>query len=289
MTKKITIITIITLLLLIGVTVLVYLPFLNFENTKNIIINWISSGKETKLTGRKITNYQNGDTFYSVYKDFYSKYDFVTTEYNPFNPIITAIKENISSKDLSIDIYKMQRINLMDFDLYEQRGATIKNKSFEEAVEIAKKYDLSKENPDPTNITVYPAPTKEEVERSKKLEEENQKRKSELETIQAKKTENRIITEQSLGIAIRSHNDCVGLLYPSQNTEELLKCKLERYMLELKESRLLDDKEEPINPQDKRHLEYIKTRETETNIKNYEKIMKETPPEQEIDDLIYDK
>ena len=167
MTKK-TIITIITFAILtICIGTLIFLPFIQFDSTKNQIIDWISKGQETKLTGQKISDYKNGDNFNTIYADFYSRYEFVTTKFDIVKPLISVVKEDKATKFSSIDMYSLNRIGLNNFELLEIRTSSLKNKTFQEAVEIARKYDLTKENPDPANIVVYPAPTREEVAKSK--------------------------------------------------------------------------------------------------------------------------
>ena len=180
MSKKKIIIIITTLLVFISLILgLIYLPFINFEYTKKDIKNWISQGKETQKTGRKITEYKNGDNFDSIYNLFYNKVEFVITKNNPINPTISVVKGEKTTARIFVDIYEMKRTGITSYDLIEQYGAIITNKTFPEAIAIAQKYDLSKENPDPENIRVQTPPTKAEVEDSKKRAEER-KREGEI-------------------------------------------------------------------------------------------------------------
>ena len=133
-----------------------------FSNTKAAY----NTSLETKITGGKLASYREGDNFEKYYSEVYNGYQFVVSSYNPLNPTITLIIQN-KNGSISFDLLTLRRKGFNDFDYLTQNGGSIKNKSFQEAIDLAKKYDLSKENPDPSNITVFPAPTREEVQKIK--------------------------------------------------------------------------------------------------------------------------
>jgi hypothetical protein len=61
----------------------------------------------------------------------------------------------------------------VQFEDYVRASITNNTYDFEGLNDLAKKYDFTKENPDPTNIRIFPAPSSEEVERQRRLSERN--------------------------------------------------------------------------------------------------------------------
>lgn len=149
--------------ILVLFTILLFYPLLNFKKT--VTGEYDSS---TKLTnnGQKIEGGFDG------YSKIFNKNEIVITNSNPLNPTFSVVfnfKSNEKTSD--VDILHFKRKGLFKLELDNYRSANIKNKSFQEAIAIAQKYDLSNTNPDPKNITVYPAPTPEQIQNIKKSQE----------------------------------------------------------------------------------------------------------------------
>jgi len=83
----------------------------------------------------------------------------VLSKIDIFKPTYTLVysyaDENVNDR-FNIEVIQYERINIIDWKINSRLSGTIKNKPFQEAVSLAQKYDLSKENPDPENITVFP-------------------------------------------------------------------------------------------------------------------------------------
>ena len=160
-----------TLLIMVGC---LYYPVFNFNLLKDQIIAWDSDGKEVTATGRKITEYKKGYDFFQAMNQFSQRYEFVLTDNNPINPVVSHVSlEKTGIQNITINLYQLKRNGLFSYDLFEQRGLKVQNKTFDEALALAKQYDLSKYNPDPANIIINPAPTRDEVERRKQVEQES--------------------------------------------------------------------------------------------------------------------
>ena len=169
MTKKtlrISCVTFIITAIIISVTY-IYLPIIQIRAKVVRIQNSTYTVKSNRQVIEFNDNSKNREQYY---KEFYSNLDYITSNYNPINPVVTFVGESKESKNSLYSTLFILEKNNFDFEIKSQQQIIFQNKSFQEAVEIARKYDLTKENPDPANITVYPAPTKEEVEREKKNE-----------------------------------------------------------------------------------------------------------------------
>lgn len=88
------------------------------------------------------------------------EYKIVTTKFDPINPTYSLVYKYSGDKSTtesakSVRVFHLKRSRILNFTVSNQIRADIFIKSFQEAVDIAQKYDLSKENPDPENITVF--------------------------------------------------------------------------------------------------------------------------------------
>lgn len=168
MTKKLKIILAIISVLITSLTLLIlYYPVLINQSVVYVNIKRdYNNSVEVTSNGKPLASYQSGYTFEKYYTEIYKKYEFIFTKIDPFSPVVTLVAEEKDGSS-SYNALSLKRIGLSDFSYESQIGGSIKNKTFQEAVEIARKYDLTKENPDPANIVVYPAPTREEVAKSK--------------------------------------------------------------------------------------------------------------------------
>lgn len=141
-----------------------------------ILSSYESLVKEQYDSNSKLTN--NGNPIlggFDAYEKIFRDYKIVITSYNPINPIFSIVFNFDSDNNKSdIGIFKFIRTGDFNFEEAEYININVSNKSFQEAVALAQKYDLSKENPDPANITVYKQPTAEEIKSVKKSDEVNQ-------------------------------------------------------------------------------------------------------------------
>ena len=155
---------------------------------KNTLFESIKTGynNSTESLDNKapLASYQNGYNFEKYYSEIYNGYEFVITEFNPFSPVITLVSKDRDST-VSVNILVLKRNINNSFEFQTQRGGYMRNKTFDEALALAKRYDLSKYNPDPTNIIINPAPTREQVEKNKQLNDKNNQLRDNPEFIKA--------------------------------------------------------------------------------------------------------
>jgi len=150
MTKKIFIIIIIFLLFIGGVSILIYPLF----KVPDFIIYAQNNNLVTIENGDIIGGYNNGLNFESFNKKYYSRYEFVYTNYDPLNPTITFISERIKTKSIDFEIYKLQRKNFFEYEIYSRRFGYTRDYTYEQTLELAKKQNLAENNPDSKNIIV---------------------------------------------------------------------------------------------------------------------------------------
>ena len=88
------------------------------------------------------------------------------TKYDVNHPQVSLVylryddRQNGGIISSRVEHYSLNRQGFLDWsDVTHLLSVDVDNKPFSEAVAIAQKYDLSKENPDPANITVF-APLK---------------------------------------------------------------------------------------------------------------------------------
>jgi hypothetical protein len=119
--------------------------------------------------------------------------DYIITDYSNINKPTVAILIPNGTNSTQIIYSEFERVNFFQFnDLQTFRGkevtnlnydsviGSINNKPRSEAVEIVKKYDLTKYNPDPKNInTVYKTELPKDEDAKRKFEEEARKPENE--------------------------------------------------------------------------------------------------------------
>jgi predicted nucleic-acid-binding protein len=139
------------------------LPF--FNNVDNLL-------KDSFLQRDKDLNSLVATNFYKnnpENKTVISKFDIISPVYSLlFN---YSKEENTDKYIIKIVIYKLKRVNIIEFKVDSLTTAESRNLSFSEAVSLASKYDLSQTNPDPQNITVFEPPTQTETDSVKKTQD----------------------------------------------------------------------------------------------------------------------
>jgi hypothetical protein len=131
---------------------------------ESIIIDEINSG--VKLSGDKKNPITGG---WDGYVTETGSKEIVMSRFDVSNPVYTLVtKFSNESPSVSFQVIQLSRTNLVDFEILDYTIASHPDKPFQEAVEIARKYDLTKENPDPENITIFepielPEPTEADI------------------------------------------------------------------------------------------------------------------------------
>jgi len=135
---------------------------------------------DTDTRFKEIKSIYDNDTFYmggkcgfkGGYKSFIQYSDrqlLELDEFNIINPTYAIIQDIDSSEDTGnqmmqeLSFIQFQRTGITSFKPIEEYGASVRNKTLAETIEIIKKYNLLKENPDPKNITVVPPKSPEEL------------------------------------------------------------------------------------------------------------------------------
>jgi hypothetical protein len=167
--KNIKSLTIIFLVLLVFSTILASLIIPIYISPKDRIIKEINEG--TALSGDGVERIKGG---WDEYVTETGKKEIVLTSFNLFNPVYSMITQRrVGSPKINVQIIYLQRsgINKFNIDTTKVWFSTIKNTTFQEAIQIAKTHDLSKNNPDPENITVFEPPTEEEIQERRESED----------------------------------------------------------------------------------------------------------------------
>jgi hypothetical protein len=161
-TTKFIIFTIVIVLITIS-SILTY-PFL-FNIPEKTIINEFNSTNSIFSSDRdsKII-----DGFNGIVRDL--KWKTTLTKFDIFKPKYSLLRQGSSGSYTQVWIITLNRNGLVDWKITEFSSVEV-NFNLDKSIEIAKKYDLSVENPDPENITVYKQPTTEEIQAQKKVRE----------------------------------------------------------------------------------------------------------------------
>jgi hypothetical protein len=138
-----------------------------FSEPEKIIIEETNSG--VKLSGDRVSIIQGG---WEGFLDNGNRNELVLTKFDLINPEYTQIY-SISENIIRFKVINLRRFGIYNFNIESYIFVSLDNKTFDEAVEIARNYDLTKENPDPENITVFEPPSPEEVERQQRVSDRN--------------------------------------------------------------------------------------------------------------------
>jgi len=162
--KKIIIIFLLLVLVILGFLMYLFYPIYFGNIGEQSLIDEYNS--ETSLfTGSRSLPIKDG---WKGVKEISPKYKVFLTDANLFDPKFTYITDDGGDEN-GFMILSLKRDNLFigNYSMVDFRAGNISNKPFTEAVSIAQKYDLSKENPDPQNIRVFEPPSKEQIDRAK--------------------------------------------------------------------------------------------------------------------------
>ena len=105
-------------------------------------ISIFSSDKKSKIN--------NG--FNGIVRDL--KWDIVLSKFDIINPKFSLLREGRSGDYTKIWLVTFTRKNIVSWEVVEYIQIET-NYNLDKSKSIAQKYDLSKENPDPANITVF--------------------------------------------------------------------------------------------------------------------------------------
>jgi len=164
MTNKVKVLigAVIFIILATTIAALAIYPILNtnarFEQYKDIYDN------SNFYTGGKC-GFKGG---YSALVKFSNRQFFELDEFNILQPTYVLIEDydvsDYTGNNLvqHLSLMKFQRKSITEFEPIEEYGASIRNKTLAETIEIIKKYNLLEENPDPKNISISePLPDEE--------------------------------------------------------------------------------------------------------------------------------
>jgi len=150
---------IILISLIATLSVLFFLIAPSWIVPKNTIISEIDNG--TRLSGSRTRKVKNGWQGY-VLND---RTEIVATNTDIFNPVYSILQERKSSNYISIQVIYLKRTGILDFKVIDYNGVFLYNKTFEEAVEMAKQQDLSTLKPITGEIKVDISPFKDNPEK----------------------------------------------------------------------------------------------------------------------------
>ena len=147
--KKYRILLIVVLLLLIVTLGIMFYPFV-IKSNDQIIDNYFLSSENDKGSLVAVNYFKNKPAENTL----------IITKFDLINPTYSLVynysKSSLSNYDIySVYVFHLKRTGILSYSVSDKINVTIKNKPFSEAVALAQKYDLSKENPDPQNITVF--------------------------------------------------------------------------------------------------------------------------------------
>ncbi len=138
--------TLIAFIVIFAIILLAILPVYTIPKTS--IIDEINNG--VKLSSDSNSKIKGG---WSTYSENGIRSEIVFTTFDMINPKYCLIYSN-NQEYSYIELITLKRTSLFSFEVESYTPFEVK-KPFSEAVSIAQKYDLSKENPDPANITVF--------------------------------------------------------------------------------------------------------------------------------------
>jgi len=151
-------------LVFITILILVFISVKAFEKS-NIEKNIKSIFNETPEFSADYTSIKP-----EMFDNFVSnnQWEIVQTKFDFLKPTYSIIIKKDGWND--VYVFHLQRNDIFSakFNLINTAiSVDISNKPFTEAISLAQKYDLSKENPDPQNIRVFEPPSKEQIDRAK--------------------------------------------------------------------------------------------------------------------------
>jgi len=153
MTKKLLIITVSFFIIIITLFILFYPLF----QASQFIEDAQNNNYTIIGTGKPIGAYKDGTTFDSFNEKFYSKYEFINTNINPFNPVITIVYKNkLEKAGVDFEIYTLKRTGILEYQIYSRRFGYTRDYTYEQTLEFAKKQNLAENNPDPSKIVIKP-------------------------------------------------------------------------------------------------------------------------------------
>jgi hypothetical protein len=139
----------------IMLTLIAFVPV--FIQGKGAIISEFDNG--TKLSGDGKSRVSGG---WAGFTERNEEVEIVVTNNHILQPTLSIIA------DETVLIVNLDRDSVVDFDVIDYQLVTTNDLSFEQLVNLAQRYDLSKENPDPENITIFepielPEPTEADI------------------------------------------------------------------------------------------------------------------------------
>jgi hypothetical protein len=166
MSKKI--IATVTILILSALTSSFFLYQNNLKEIESATFNYFKTGDERR----------GGLVIENSLKENRRK-EYVLTKFDIQKPITTYVLQvstipNTSKIDIQFETFYLERTGINSFKVNDSRISRTVEYSFEDAVNLAKKQDVYKDNPDSSKIRNVAPITQEEIESNKKLQEQKQ-------------------------------------------------------------------------------------------------------------------
>jgi hypothetical protein len=146
------------------VFIIIY-PFL-FNKPEQTIINEYNS-ETSFFSSDGESSIENG---FQGFLNNYERHEFVLTSFDIYEPSYSLVRE-YSDTLKDITLIKLRRNGFFSWDVVYSQTSNIKNYTFPQVLDLAKTHDLSKQNPDPENITVFKPPTPEEIQRRRESQD----------------------------------------------------------------------------------------------------------------------
>ena len=151
MTRKLkTLLLILISVLMMLILSVIFVPY-NFNIPEDSLKNEYDNGLVFSGLGVPIPD---GFKYVSSRKD----YKLILSKFSLDKPVYTLVY-SLSDKSVTnkynIEVIQYQRKNLIQWNILSHKSGYFLNSSFDQAVSLASKYDLSIQNPKPENITVF--------------------------------------------------------------------------------------------------------------------------------------
>jgi len=159
---------IICLIFVLLVFAFVFLPV--YTQPYYAIVHEIDHG--VILSGDRINNIKGGWKSITLVD---GRKEAVLSTFDITKPVYTLVTQHdLASNNISFQVIELDRVGIIDFKVVTYTDGFSDKYTFEEMIDIAKKHNLSKDNPDLNNITVRQPPTQEEIEKKRKVQQQNQ-------------------------------------------------------------------------------------------------------------------
>jgi len=136
--------------IMVAILSIIFYPFLFNLPIKVIVDEYNSDNSFFSIDGG--SKLKDG---FSFFKKYYKNYSIVLTNFDVINPKYSLVLESPNASDLSyIQLITLERKDIISWKVKDVKAVTLK-KDYETSIAMASRYDLSTNNPDPENITIF--------------------------------------------------------------------------------------------------------------------------------------